>query len=61
MRFTIKSICLGGIEELEKQFKIKGNSSLNSEHATTKSPIFSKSLYERVLSKAIKGTTTNAR
>ncbi|XP_050514688.1 serine-rich adhesin for platelets [Diabrotica virgifera virgifera] len=49
----------GGLEELEKQFKVKGESpSNNNAEVTTKSSI-SKSLYERVLSKAIKNTPTS--
>ncbi|XP_072397046.1 uncharacterized protein Cht6 isoform X1 [Diabrotica undecimpunctata] len=49
----------GGLEELEKQFKVKGESPSNSNvEVTTKSSI-SKSLYERVLSKAIKNTPTS--
>ncbi|XP_056648990.1 mucin-2-like [Diorhabda sublineata] len=47
----------GGLEELEKQLNAKSNVDNNSEQPTTKSSL-SKTLYERVLSKAIKNTPT---
>lgn len=46
---------LGGIDQLEKQLKLNDKNSASSEDKTTESTI-EKSLYERVLSKALKNT-----